>query len=135
MTILNLEDMGLPTFEQIPYMAAVEAKGWQVGGLCEPSPRDVAFAYNVQRRRFALVVDITTNPIDFRIVEGSAPELAEWMEKNRPELLQETTDTPHNPYGEMRRYADDPDTEARWWELCDACDADLMGLSVNVGDA
>ena len=135
MTTLDLALAGLPEMERIPCMDAVEKLGWEVSGLIKPGPRGIWYAYNDERRAFALVVDIVLEPPSFHIVEGTPGELVAWIEEHRPELANDMPETPHNPWGTLKKYATDPEAEARWWQICDDCKAGALSLGVDVGDA
>jgi hypothetical protein len=140
MTTFDLALAGLPECPEVPWMSAVRSTGWEGGGLVEPGPRDVALWFRSRERRFALVFDIDPKASTFKMVEGSAQELADWIEENRPELavFEPSTgaDTPcSHVWADLKRYANDPEEEAAWWQICDDCDEDRVKLVVDVGDA
>jgi hypothetical protein len=132
MTFIGLEDSGLPCAPVTPWMVALEAEGWQGGGLIEPTPRYVALWYDDSKRCFALIVDIVPSPVSYRIIPGTAAELLAWVETERPEYV---GDEACDAWRHLNEYANDPESEERWWQICEDVDAGRIDLSLNVGDA
>lgn len=141
MPTVDLGLAGLPECDPIPYIDALEREGWSVAmAMVTPGPRDIAKLYDCKRRAFGLAFNIALAPVGYLVVRGTAEELADWLEENRPEFLTEVPPTDSISIGAdtlrtMREYAADPSAEARWWALCEECEDGSLGLGVVQGDA
>lgn len=138
-TTIPLEEAGLPECPRSSWMQALEALGWEGGGLYEPGPRDVALWYRKDRQAFALAVDVVwREPVSYRLIEGTPDELAAWLEEHRPEFASGEADTPCSGatvYRRVHAYADDPAAVDAWWKLCEDVRAGRIGLALDLGDA